>query len=306
MTAPARALRAHERLFDDLLERWESPATRRLIAWVLVVAFFGSVLAIELARLGVLPTVLGRPLPTNHLAAISWVFTILLIVEVLDLVFSLAESVANALGKQLEIFSLILVRKTFDELAKLPEPIDVHGAGKVLMEMGALAGSALVVFVLLVLYYRLQRHRPISKDPRDVARFLSFKKGVCLGLLVAFAVTGAFFGLGTVTVEEAGATLSLDFFIVFYTVLVFSDVLLVLASLIVTREYRIVFRNFLFAVVTVFLRLALSADPFPKALIGVATALFALAAAWAFELSRSVTDGEDGDELRIPAEEDDV
>ena len=278
--------RLHERIFEALRARWESPRTRRAIGWALTASFFVSIVCIELARQGWMPTVLGQPLPTNHLAAISWVFTLLLIVEVLDLIFSLAESIANALGKQLEIFSLILVRKTFDELARLPEPIDIGGATEVLLEMGALAVSALIVFVALTLYYRLQRHRPISTDAADVAHFVSLKKAVCLGLLLAFVVTGALFGFSSLTVDAPAQALSLDFFVVFFTVLVFSDVLLVLASLTVTREYRVVFRNFTFAVVTVFLRIALVADPYPKSILGAATALFALAAAWAFDFSR--------------------
>lgn len=278
--------RLHERIFEALRARWESPRTRRAIGWALTASFFVSIVCIELARQGWMPTVLGQPLPTNHLAAISWVFTLLLIVEVLDLIFSLAESIANALGKQLEIFSLILVRKTFDELARLPEPIDIGGATEVLLEMGALAVSALIVFVALTLYYRLQRHRPISTDADDVAHFVSLKKAVCLGLLLAFVVTGALFGFSSLTVDAPDQALSLDFFVVFFTVLVFSDVLLVLASLTVTREYRVVFRNFTFAVVTVFLRIALVADPYPKSILGAATALFALAAAWAFDFSR--------------------
>ncbi|MGC6489108.1 MAG: hypothetical protein ACON4Z_15780 [Planctomycetota bacterium] len=283
----------HERLFEGLRSRWQRPETRRAIGLSLVIAFFASLGCIELSRLGVLPTLFGKPLPTNHLAAIAWVFTLLLIVEVLDLIFSLAQSVANALGKQLEVFSLILIRKTFDELAKLPEPIDIDGATTVLLQMGALAGGALFVFVAVTLYYRIQRHLPISDDPDDRARFVSFKKGVCLLLLGAFVVTGAISGFRSLTLESADGPLPLDFFVVFFTALVFSDVLLVLASFHATREYRVVFRNFAFTVVTVFLRIALVAPPFSKALLGVSAALFALAASWAFELSRSVAERED-------------
>ena len=141
----------HERLFEGLRSRWQRPETRRAIGLSLVAAFFVSIGCIELSRQGILPTLFGKPLPTNHLAAIAWVFTLLLIVEVLDLIFSLAQSVANALGKQLEVFSLILIRKTFDELAKLPEPIDIDGATTVLLQMGALAGGALFVFVAVTL-----------------------------------------------------------------------------------------------------------------------------------------------------------
>jgi len=279
--------RLHVRIFEALNDRWHRPRTRRTIGWSLTLSFFVAILCIEAARRGWLPEILGKPLPTNHLAAIAWVFTLLLIVEILDLIFSLAQSVANALGKQLEIFSLILLRKTFDELAKLPEPIDIEGATAVLLEMGALAGGALAVFVLVVLYYRVQRHSPISVDSADVAQFVSFKKGVCLLLLFAFVVTGVMFGFRSLTLDQPNAPLPLDFFVVFFTVLVFTDVLLVLASSQVTREYRIVFRNFAFAVVTVFLRIALVAPPYPKAILGVSAALFALAAAWAFDFSRS-------------------
>ena len=290
-----RQIWPHERLFDRLNERWESGATRRAVAWTLVAAFFLSIGVIELARLGVLSEVLGHPVPTNHLAAISWTFTLLLIAEVLDLIFSLARSVASALGKQLEIFSLILARKTFDELALLPEPISLKGELEVVQHMGALAGGALVVFGLLVLYDRIQQHRPISDDPLDVERFVALKKGVCLGLLAAFIATGAVFGVSSLTVEDAASPLSLDFFIVFYTVLVFADVLLVLGSLTVSREYRIVFRNTTFAVVTVFLRLALTADPYPKAIIGALTALLALIAAFLYEKSwPTAPDGSSG------------
>lgn len=293
MTNTQPPARIHDRLFERLERGWESPAARRALGWALVASFIGSIGLIEATRLGWIDAFLGKPLPTNHLFAISWVFTLLLIIEVVDLIFSLARSVANALGKQLEIFSLILVRKTFDELTKLPEPIDLHGELMVLLEMGALAVAALTVFLGLVVYYRLQRHRPISEDEADVARFVSFKRLVCLGLLAAFLITGAAFGVRSFFTDPEGQALSIDFFVVFYTVLVFSDVLLVLGSLTATREYRIVFRNFIFAVVTVFIRLAMVADPFPKAAMAVATAALAVASAWAYGLSRSEGGPED-------------
>ncbi|MAD34321.1 MAG: hypothetical protein CMJ88_11290 [Planctomycetes bacterium] len=276
----------HERIFEGLQARWHRPSTRRGIGRFLIAAFFFSIGCIELARQGLVTEVFGRPLPTNHLAAIAWVFTLLLIVEILDLIFALAQSVANALGKQLEIFSLILIRKTFDELARLPEPIGIEGSTSVLLEMGALAGGALLVFVAIIFYYRLQRHSPISEDAVEVAQFVSFKKAICLLLLIAFLITGGMSGFRSLTVEHPGAPLSMDFFVVFFTALVFSDVLLVLASFHVTREYSFVFRNFAFTVVTVFLRIALVAPPYPKAILGSSAALFALAAAAAFELNR--------------------
>lgn len=276
----------HVRLFDGMERRWASATMRRGLAWSLVGAFFVSVACIELSRQGILPSILGHPLPVNHLAAISWVITLLLIFEVLDLVFGLAKSVASSLGMQLEVFSLILLRKAFDELPHLPEPISLSGELSTVLRMGSLGLAALVVFAVLIPYGRLQRHAPISKDPEDVERFVRLKKAVCLGLLLAFVVTGAFFGVGDLTVDRSDGILSLDFFKVFYTILIFADVLIVLASLTVTREFRIVFRNFAFALVTVFLRLALTAEAYTEALLGTGTALFALAVAYLFEKSR--------------------
>lgn len=283
MTSRLEALiRALAKAFDLVEARWESPWVRRGLGWLFVGSFFLSIGMIELARQGILPTFFGRPLPTNHLAAIAWVVTLLLIFEVLDLIFGLAKSVADSLGMQLEIFSLILLRKTFDELPRLPEPVSLTGELDVVLTMAAQGGAALLVFALLVPYYRLQLHAPISDDVSEVRAFVALKKVVCLGLLAAFVAAGLLFAGGDLTVDDPGEVLSLDFFKVFYTVLIFADLLIVLGSLTVTREYRIVFRNFAFALVTVFLRLALTAEPYAQAVLGAGTAVFALAVAYVF------------------------
>jgi hypothetical protein len=253
------------------------------------VAFLGSIVWIELARRGVADTVFGRPMPTNHLAAISWIVTLLLISEVVDLIFGLAESVANAMGKQLEIFSLILLRKSLDELPKLGEPVVVGEHIDVVMRMGADALGALFVFGVTLLYYRLQRHEPISKADGAVARFVQTKKLICLGLILAFVATGAVAGVDSLTlaVDSPTSSLNLEFFETFFTALIFADVAIVLASLSATKTYHVIFRNFAFATVTVFLRLSLAAEPFLNSLLGAAAALFALTTVWVAGIGQS-------------------
>ncbi len=225
-------------------------------------------------------------MPTNHFHAISWTVTFLLVIEVLDLVFGLADSVSRTIGKQLEIFSLVLLRKTFDELPKFPEPLIVEGHVDALWRMGSQTGGALLVFGLLLVYYSLEQRRPAAPDRTDIAGFIAFKKVVCLVLLAAFTVIGAVAGIQSVTLVDPDATLSLRFFELFYTILVFADVLLVLASLSTDESYGIVFRNFGYAVVTVTLRLALAAEPHLNAILGVLAAGVALAIAWLFQTSR--------------------
>lgn len=72
------------------------------------------------------------------------------------------------------------------------------------------------------------------------------------------------------------------FFEVFYTVLVFSDVLIVLISLRYSSDYRIVFRNSGSAAATILIRLALTAPPYVELLLGLGAAGFALALSVAY------------------------
>jgi hypothetical protein len=83
--------------------------------------------------------------------------------------------------------------------------------------------------------------------------------------------------------------LSHDYFEIFYTLLIFADVLIVLVSMRYSIAYPIVFRYFGFAVATVLIRLALTAPRFVDAGLGITAALFAVALTWVYNLSVSVT-----------------
>ncbi len=73
-----------------------------------------------------------------------------------------------------------------------------------------------------------------------------------------------------------------QFFEVFYTVLIFSDILLVLISLRYNSTYSVVFRNSGFAVATVLIRLALTAPPFYNVGLGVGAAILSLGLAYIY------------------------
>ena len=294
----SRPLRAIGHAFNAIHGAWDRMATRRLVARSLIGAFLASLLLIELARLGIAPTFFGITMPTNHLHAISWVVTLLLIIETLDLIFGLADSVANALGKQLEIVSLILLRKTFDELPSFPEPVAVAGHYDAVYRIAWQAGGALTLFALLIVYYRLQRHEKTFRDRRQLADFIGLKQGVSLLLLTAFVVVGGVAGVDSLTLASGDGALSLRFFEVFFTILIFADILIALASIGSGRGYRVVFRNFAFALVTVMLRLALSTGPGTNALLATAAALFALGVSAVFLASADVLQ----DDAKEPAQ----
>ncbi len=259
------------RIFDWLEERWVSAAARRLVAAALVVAFLLTLLAVELGRRGWLPAPLAAAAGTNHFHAVQVAFYLLLAYEVLGLVFGLARSVSNATGKQLEIFSLILLRQSFEAFGHLEEPLGWEQVRGAVAQMASDGAGALAIFVTLGFYYRLQRHRPASgSDPRDRARFIAAKKVIALVLLAVFLLVG-----GREIATQAFLGRPTRFFEQFYTLLIFADILIVLFSVRYSSTYRVVFRNSGLAVSTVLLRLALSAPVPVNAALGVAAALFA-------------------------------
>ena len=262
-------------LYLRLHRTWESDLTRRLGAWLLVGVFLGGLLLIEAERQGWMP-VAGH-LPTNHFYAVTWALTLLLAFEILDLVFSLSGSVSRSAGKQLEVFSLILLRKSFYELKELPEPINLTTFSEPVRHMAADAGGALVIFLLVGVYYGMQKHVPISATDAEQQSFVQTKQRIALGLLVAFVGLAVFEMVRWIGPAEGGSS----FFEVFYTLLIFTDVLIALVSIRWSVAYHVVFRYFGLAVVTVFVRLALASPSYLNALLGVGAAAYAVALTFA-------------------------
>lgn len=263
---------AAERLFDRIEHVWESSATRRATGTALVLLFLGALLAVEMRRRGWLPEPLAAQVSTSHFAAISLTFTALLLVEVVALVLALARSVAASVGAQFELYSLILLREAFKEIGNLGEPIAWVRDQQAILYALADASGALLVFVGVIIYTHLQRHRPITASEADQARFVQAKKVLALGLLAAFVVAG---------VEDAWRVVSQNdpyaFFDAFFTALIFADVLVVLVSLRYSDTYAVVFRNAGFALATVVLRLALVAPVYVNVALGVGATVFVIA-----------------------------
>ena len=91
-------------------------------------------------------------------------------------------------------------------------------------------------------------------------------------LLVGFAIITV---RGAVAYLEFGGKSS-QFFEEAFSLLIFSDVLIVLIALRYSASYRVVFRNSAFALATVLIRLALTAPAPANALLGVSAALYAV------------------------------
>ena len=176
--------------FDTLERTWETNRTKKSVGSLLVVAFAISLFVIELGRRDLLPTVIDRWIPASHFYAINITFTLLLVIEVIGLIFGLARSVSDSVGKQFEILSLILLRQSFKELVNFGEPITWLKDYTPLLHILSNGGGALLIFLVIGFYYRIQKHRPLTEDALATRKFVEAKKLVSLSLLLIFCGIG--------------------------------------------------------------------------------------------------------------------
>jgi hypothetical protein len=264
-------------LFDWIELHVESKQGLKFFATVLVSFFVAAIILIELNRRHFLPEPFASHFSLSHLAAIEQAFNLLLALEVVSLIFSLSHSVTKSVGKQFEILSLILLRDTFKEFAHFSEPLVWAEIYPSLGSIVASALGALLIFVVLGFFYKAQRSHPITADEKIRSHFILAKKMIALLLLFSF--------VGICVVDLWGyfaLGLPENAFSSFYTLLVFSDVLVVLISLRYSAEYQVSFRNSGYAVATVLIRLALIAPIVLGAVIGVGTTIFALGISLAY------------------------
>ena len=261
-------------LFDPLHSFWEHPKTRRVVAVTQVVAFLVGILGIECNIRGLLPPALARVTPASHFYAINLAFTLVLVQEVVDLIFVLPCSVTKSLGKQFEILSLILLRDAFKELVHMHEPVIMADSINVVLPMLCDGLGALFVFIGLGFYYR--RHRRRAKGPTGpwLYPFVAFKKFLAFVLLFFFLSFGLW-----VAWQSALDGHPHTFFPVFYTVLIFSDILIVLLSHTYQPAFQSVFRNSGYALATLLIRFALGAPAYYAPALGVAAMAFAFGVA---------------------------
>jgi len=265
--------------FNHLEAWWESEKMHARVGYTLVFAFLAALVLIELNRQGWLPASVAHKLPVNHFHAVGFVFNLLLIIEVISLVFSLVHSVSESVGKQFEILSLILLRSTFKEFVHFSEPIHWTQLSEPIYHILADAVGALIIFIILGFYYKLQKHQPVICDEQEKNRFIISKKALALILLFVFTAIGIVYLWDLI---DGQATF--DFFAIFYTILIFSDILIVLISLRYNYNYFTLFRNSGFALTTVVIRLALTAPPYINLIFGISAALFGMGLTLAYNV----------------------
>jgi hypothetical protein len=259
-------------IFDPLNQFYEHEKVHRKISILLVLFFITSLLVIELNRQHLLPTALSNMVPGNHFYAIGGAFTVILILEVISLIFVLPCSFSRSVGKQFEILSLILMRNAFKELSHFEEPVTFLGNEESILYILSDGFGAVLIFALLGVYYLIQAKTADERDALDnLYSFVAAKKGIALVLLASFIVMGLHALYGTLTGNPQG-----DFFHDFYTLLIITDILVVLVAQCFHPSFYSIFRNSGFALSTMIIRLALVAPVYYNVLLGVAAIILAI------------------------------
>lgn len=255
-------------VFDTIRNFWESHRVIKVVSLTLVTVFVLSVIVSYLDRADHVNLGKWDEFFANPFFAIEISFTLLLILELLSLIFVLSKSVARSVGKQFELLSLIFVRSGFKEFSHI-ENFQWDALPQEVINMFVYAFGALFIFVIIGATYRLQMHSKLTGKEDDEKTFIQSKKLLAILLLGAFLVIGFY---DTYTLFITGNYL--HSFDKFYTVLIFSDIIIVLIALRYTMNYYRIFRYSAFVLATIFIRISLSTEVYLNVIIGIGAALF--------------------------------
>jgi len=266
------------RWFSGIERYWHHTFSTRIASNILIICFLIGLIVTTLGRVGILAY------DGSFFLAVDIAFTALLIIEVMGLIFVLPRSVADSVGKQFEILSIVLLRSAFKEFGEQYNDVSRESFyDPEFYHMFYDAFGALVIFFLLGFYYKVQLHERITYSDSEQTVFVRFKQLIAMGLLLVFI------GLELYDIEELIRLGSYEPSInTFYFILIFADVLILLYSLRYTSKYYNIFRYSSFAFATILIRLSLSAAPPINSLLGILAVLFVLGITYAYNYFRKM------------------
>lgn len=254
--------------YDKFHLLWESPKASKIISNVVIISFLIGLLAALLSHFKLLPD----GMKVNIFYSIELAFNVLLIFEAMSLIFLFPNSVADSVGKQFEIISLILLRDAFKEFGHYLG--DLEWSMDFLVEMTPIisdAFGAILIFLITGLFYRAQKHFRITRNYEEQFGFIKIKKLLSIYLVVFFVIIGLNDLFRAYESHTFNSSVKL-----FYNLLIFTDLFILLFSLRYTTKYFNLFRYSSFALATIFLRLTLSAPAYYNVLLAVIAGLMVL------------------------------
>ena len=270
--APARAWfqTAYESLYSErrqaLLEHW--------IVNLSIAGFIGHLGIVFLSRTLPRPPAIIAIAGHNYLAAIYTPFSLILFYEVLMLIAALPHSTTESIAKQYEIVSLIFIRKFFKDIAELDDIGKLAQLSAEVVPVFLDVAAGLFMFLLVTVFLHAGRKRSGAagfspEPPRNQPQlriFIARKEAIAVALTALLVSLAAYnlwkFAAEIARVAYGGVKSGLDagtfYYTDVFTVMIFTDVLIVILSLAVSDRYELVFRNAAFVISTILIRFSLT------------------------------------------------
>jgi len=259
----------HDRIFSHD----STAALKHLVVRLGIAGFVIHLLMIFLGKTLAHPPALFAGMGDSYLAAISTPFNFVLFYEVVTLIGALHESTTKSVAYQFEIVSLIFIREVFKDLPEAAGMVAEHRMTWSALPLFVDMWAGFLMYLLVAVFQHVARRGPalaVHDEPsRAQALFVAQKKVVALGLgalLLGMAAWNmSLIGLDVyhvVVTGQEGIAHSTTFYNDLFTVMIFTDVLILILSIVVSGQYEVVFRSAAFVVSIVLIRFSL-AEGFP-------------------------------------------
>ena len=275
-------------LLSKLLSERAKKKSEKFIIVVAIISFFVHLLLIVCIDLGVLEFNDYSRLLTSPIAAIYTPFSFILVYEVYLLVYYLPKSTTTYIGKQYEIITLIVIRRVFKDLSKLKFTADWFQVKDDLQFTYDLVATV-ALFFLIAVFYRLTQKKENqladSQQSPGIVQVISIKQGIAASLVPIFLLLAVYsfghwvyenFFLTDKTVDSI-TNVNKIFFSDFFTVLILTDVFLLLISFLHTHKFSKVIRNSGFIISTILIKLSFGTEGLLNTLLIIVAVLFGVA-----------------------------
>jgi hypothetical protein len=272
-------------VYSKILSEEARKKSEVVIVIIAIASFLLHLLLIALVDLKVLAFDGYKELFNNPIAAIYTPFSFILVYEVYLLIYYLPKSTTTYIGKQYEIMTLIVIRRIFKDLSQLQLTPDWFKVPSDLLLTYDLIAT-MVLFLLILLFYRLNRKSTVDSEPgelsSEIAQFIKMKTIIAKCLVPIFVLL-AIFSLGEWIYDSFFSPnhhmtsiqdVNKIFFDTCFTILILTDVLLLLISFLHTDKFNRVIRNSGFIISTILIKLSFGIDGLLNIILIVVAVLF--------------------------------
>jgi hypothetical protein len=256
---------AYDLIFSDR----NKAILKRLAIRLSIAGFAIHLLLIFLARTLPHPPLLIAEAGKNYLTAISTPFNFILFYEVLTLIAVLPASTTRSIASQFEIVSLIFIRDVFRDIAHAGDLVTGQSLTMEKLPLFVDMWAGFLMYLLVAVFQHVAQRRAgssvTSLPSRGVSRFIAQKKVVAASLAALLVGMAAYnlclmaIAIGQTVLSGHGSVESVTtFYNDVFTVMIFTDVLVLILSLVVSGKYENVFRNAAFVVSIILIRFSLT------------------------------------------------